>query len=70
MEPTEATCLNSRYSFEEELSALRCKRETESYLRQLNEYVGCLERAKETGLQRVAQTLSKLNCRLRGSLGC
>ena len=70
LEPGEPTCINSRYSFDDELSALRCKREVEGYLRQIGEYVTCLERLQEAQLQKSSTTLSKLNCRIRGTLGC
>jgi hypothetical protein len=70
LEPGEPLCINSRYSFDEEFSALRCKREVESYLRQIGDYAACLERLREAQLQKSSMTLSKLNCRMRGTLGC
>jgi hypothetical protein len=70
VEPGEPSCINSRYSFDDELSALRCKREVEGYLRKTGDYVACLERVQEAQLQKSSATLSKLNCRIRGTLGC
>lgn len=70
VEPGEPLCINSRYSFDEEFSAVRCKREVETYLRQLGDYAACLERLRDVQLQKSSMTLSKLNCRLRGTLGC
>ncbi|HYN39063.1 MAG TPA: hypothetical protein VES39_07420 [Rhodospirillales bacterium] len=69
-EPIEPLCISSRYSFEDELSAIRCKRETDHFLRETAEYVTCLERMKQVHLQLSSQTLSRLNCRLRGQLQC
>ena len=69
-EPNEPTCINSRYAFEDELSAVRCKRELDYYLREIGDFVTCLERRKQTSMQRSAQMLAKLNCRIRGDLQC
>lgn len=69
-EPNEPTCINSRYAFEDELSAVRCKRELDYYLREIGEFVTCLERKKQISMQRSTQMLAKLNCRIRGELQC
>ena len=69
-EPSEPSCINFRYAFEDELSAVRCKRELDYYLREIGEFVTCLERKKQTYMQRSTQMLSKLNCRMRGELQC
>ena len=70
LEPGEPSCINSRYSFDDDFSAVRCKREVEGYLRQLGDYVACLQRLQEAQLQKSSMTLAKLNCRMRGALGC
>ncbi|MFO1113527.1 MAG: hypothetical protein U1E33_03775 [Rhodospirillales bacterium] len=69
-EPNEPTCINSRYAFDDELSAVRCKRELDYYLREIGDFVTCLERRKQTSMQRSTQMLAKLNCRIRGELQC
>lgn len=69
-EPNEPTCINSRYAFEDELSAVRCKRELDYYLREIGDFVTCLERKKQTSMQRSTEMLAKLNCRIRGELQC
>lgn len=69
-EPNEPTCINSRYAFDDELSAVRCKRELDYYLREIGDFVTCLERKKQTSMQRSTQMLAKLNCRIRGDLQC
>lgn len=70
IEPGEPSCINSRYAFENELSSVRCKREVESYLDQISDYIGCLEHLKELHMQKSSAMLSKLNCRMRGTLTC
>lgn len=70
IEPNEPSCISSRYSFEEQLAAVRCRRDVDYYLREAGEFVNCLERKKQTIMQRSSQLLSKLNCRTRGELQC
>ena len=70
IEPSEPSCIGSRYSFEEQLAAVRCRRDVDYYLREAGEFVNCLERKKQTIMQRSNQVLSRLNCRIRGELQC
>ena len=70
IEPSEPSCINSRYSFEEQLTAVRCRRDVDHYLREAGDFANCLEWKKQTIMQRSSQLLSKLNCRIRGELQC
>jgi len=66
----EPSCIGSRYAFENELSATRCRREVDRYVREIEGYIACLQRVREDYLQRASIIMTRLNCRLHGDLQC
>jgi hypothetical protein len=67
-EPDPPWCLNSSLKTDYEFDS--CRSEMESYVREVNNYVRCLDRAQDAAIRESNDAVRRFNCKAKGSSFC
>ena len=67
-EPDPPWCLNGSLKSEYEFES--CRTQMEHYVREVNDYVRCLDRAQDAAIRESNEAVRRFNCKAKGNTFC
>lgn len=69
-EPDPPSCVDSFYTFDDQSSFDRCRRELQSYLTEVSDYRACLMTAADDSADEATDLVERFNCKAEGNSFC